>query len=179
MDQVAIGVHIKKIRMQQKRTQQEIADYCGFTKSHLSKIEKGKVMPSIGVLAKIADSLNTKISFLLDEEQHKTVSHDAGDQIQRQMIRTSKGYSIYPFASSQEDKVMQPFYFETHKSEHQLHKTTHEGEEFIYILEGEMILKVGSEEYHLVAGDGLYFDARFEHQTIPLTETVKVLDIFS
>jgi mannose-6-phosphate isomerase-like protein (cupin superfamily) len=58
-----------------------------------------------------------------------------------------------------------------------LHKTTHEGEEFLYILEGEMILKIGEDEYHLKTGDGFYFDGRMEHQTIPLSEVVKVIDI--
>ena len=179
MDAIAIGLHIKKIRLQQKRTQQEIADFCGFTKSHLSKIESGKVMPSIGVLAKIAEALQTKISFLLDEENHKDITYDSKVEIQTKMIKTSKGYSIYPFASTQEDKVMQPFLFETHKKDHKLHSTIHEGEEFLYILEGEMILKIGTEEYHLCEGDGLYFDARLEHETRPLTETVRVLDILS
>ena len=41
-----------------------------------------------------------------------------------------------------------------------------------------MILKIGKKEYHLKAGDGLYFNARYEHQTIPLTDTVKVLNLF-
>jgi len=179
MNAIGIGLHIKKIRLQQKRTQQEIADFCGFTKSHLSKIEKGKVMPSIGVLSRIAESLQIKISYLLDEENHKDITHDTHEEIQTKMIKTSKGYSIYPFASAQENKVMQPFLFETHKKEHKLHTTIHEGEEFLYILEGEMILKLGTEEYHLRKGDGLYFDAHLEHETIPLTDTVKVLDILS
>jgi transcriptional regulator with XRE-family HTH domain len=177
MDPVAIGLHIKKIRLQQKRTQEDIATFCGFTKSHLSKIEKGKVMPSIGVLAKIADSLNIKISFLLDEDNHKDITLDSAEAVSTQLIKTSKGYKMFPFASSQEDKVMQPFYFETRKADHKLHKTTHEGEEFLYILEGEMILKIGEDEYHLKTGDGFYFDGRMEHQTIPLSEVVKVIDI--
>ncbi len=179
MDSVAIGLHIKKIRLQQKRTQQEIADFCGFTKSYLSKIERGRVMPSIGVLAKIANFLNIKISHLLDEETSKDISHDKKAHIETQLIKTSKGYSIFPFASNQEEKVMQPFYFVTNKKDHVLHKTIHEGDEFFYIIEGEMLLKIGTEEYHLCAGDGIYFDARIEHQTIPLTEVVKVLDICS
>ncbi len=179
MNPETIGLHIKKIRLQQKRTQQEIADFCGFTKSYLSKIEKGKVMPSIGVLAKISNFLNIKISYLLDEELFKEISHDKKAKIETQLIKTAKGYSMYPFASNQENKDMQPFYFVTNKNEHVLHKTTHEGDEFFYVLEGEMLLKIGSEEYHLCAGDGLYFDARIEHQTIPLTETVKVIDVCS
>lgn len=179
MDQVAIGLRIKKIRIQQRRTQQDIADFCGFTKSHLSKIEKGKVMPSIGVLAKIANSLSIKISILLDEEHHETITHDAEDRIADNLITTANGYSIYPFAASQEDKNMQPFFFVTRKDEHRLHTTTHDGDEFLYILEGEMLLRIGAQEYHLKAGDGLYFNGQEEHQTVPLTDVVKVIDIIS
>ncbi|MFO7731173.1 MAG: cupin domain-containing protein, partial [Spirochaetia bacterium] len=58
-----------------------------------------------------------------------------------------------------------------------LHTTAHESEEFIYVLEGEMILKIGATEYNLKAGDGLYFNARYEHQTIPISDTVKVIDV--
>ncbi len=179
MNPEIIGLHIKKIRLQQKRTQQDVADYCGFTKSHMSKIEKGKVMPSIGVLAKIADFLNTKVSILLDEEKHEDLILDKKQAVESQMIKTSKGYSVFPFAAGHEDKKMQPFYFVTRKDEHKLHKTTHEGEEFMYVLEGKMILKIESKEFTLSEGDGFYFDARLEHQTIPLTETLRVLDIFS
>jgi len=42
-----------------------------------------------------------------------------------------------------------------------------------------MILKIGDQEYHLKEGDGIYFNGSMEHQTIPLSETVKVLDIIS
>jgi mannose-6-phosphate isomerase-like protein (cupin superfamily) len=73
---------------------------------------------------------------------------------------------------------MQPFLFISEKSKHVPHTTCHESEEFFYVLEGEMILKIGKKEYHLKTGDGLYFNARYEHQTIPLTETVKVLNVF-
>lgn len=179
MNPEIIGLHIRKIRLKQKRTQQEIADYCGFTKSHLSKIEKGKVMPSIGVLAKIANSLNTKVAILLDEEKHEDIVLNEKEEVESQMIKTSKGYSVFPFAAGHEEKVMQPFYFVSHKKDHQLHKTTHEGEEFMYILEGEMTLIIGKKEYHLSEGDGFYFDARLEHQTVPLTENLRVLDIIS
>ena len=179
MNQVNIGLRIKRMRLQQRRTQQEIADFCGFTKSHLSKIETGKVMASIGVLAKISESLNTKISILLNEENHKEVFIDRQDEVESQLQKTSKGYSVYPFAAGKDDKKMQPFYFVTRKEDHILHTTTHEGEEFFYIIEGEMILKIGTNEYHLKEGDGFYFDTRYEHQTIPLSEVVRVLDIFS
>ncbi|MGC9311106.1 MAG: helix-turn-helix domain-containing protein [Sediminispirochaetaceae bacterium] len=178
MNKYDIGIHIKKIRLEQRRSQQEIADYCGFTKSHLSKIENGRVVPSIGALDKIAEALNTRVSILLGEEAHKEVVLTSHEEALEGLIRTAQGYQIYPYASDYDEKKMQPFLFLTSKKKHKLHTTAHESEEFIYILEGEMILKIGSNEYHLKEGDGIYFNARYEHQTIPLSENLKVLDIF-
>ncbi len=178
MDNSNIGVHIKKLRVDQRRSQQEIADYCGVTKSHLSKIENGKVLPSLGVLDKIAEALNTKLSILLGEEQHKDIVFTPHDEALKGLIKTAKGYKIYPYAADNGDKRMQPFLFYTNKKQHKLHFTAHDSEEFIYVLQGEMMFKIGGEQYHLKEGDGIYFDAKYDHQTIPLSEDLKVLDIF-
>lgn len=177
MNNEDIGIHIKKLRLEQRRSQQEVADTCGFTKSHLSKIENGKVIPSLGALDKIARTLNTRVGLLLGEEVHQEVVHNPVDMAESGLIKTAKGYSMFPYASDYGDKKMQPFLFLSKKNEHKLHTTAHESEEFIYVLEGEMILKIGTTEYHLKPGDGLYFNARYEHQTIPLTDTVKVIDV--
>lgn len=178
MDRKIIGVHIKKMRLEQRRSQQEIAEACGFTKSHLSKIENGKVVPSIGALDKIAESLNTRVSFLLGDEEHKEVVLTSHQEALDSLIKTAKGYRVHPYASDYGDKKMQPFLFVTDKKTHKLHTTAHESEEFIYILEGELILRIGTKDYHLREGDGIYFNARYEHQTIPISEHIKVLDIF-
>lgn len=177
MNNEDIGIHIKKIRLEQRRSQQEVADNCGYTKSHLSKIENGKVIPSLGALDKIARSLNTKVGFLLGEEIHREVVHNPVTEAEGGLIKTAQGYSMFPYASEYGDKKMQPFLFLTKKNDHKLHTTAHESEEFIYVLEGEMILKIGATEYNLKTGDGLYFNARYEHQTIPITDTVKVIDV--
>jgi transcriptional regulator with XRE-family HTH domain len=178
MKNIEIGIHIKKVRLQQKRSQKELADACGFTKSHLSKIESGKVVPSLGALDKIAEALRTRVSILLGEDSHEEIVYNSSTQALTEMIETAKGYSIFPFAVEYHEKKMQPFLFITEKAKHVPHTTCHESEEFIYVLEGEMILKIGKKEYNLKAGDGLYFNARYEHQTIPLTDSVKVLNLF-
>ena len=178
MNKKDIGVHIRKIRLEQRRSQQEVADACDFTKSHLSKIENGRVVPSLGALDKIAEALSVKVSFLLGEEIHKEVVLTSNQEALDGLIMTAKGYRIHPYASEFGDKKMQPFLFLTDKKTHKLHTTAHDSEEFIYILEGEMILRIGTSEYHMREGDGIYFNARYEHQTIPISEHVKVLDIF-
>jgi uncharacterized cupin superfamily protein len=55
----------------------------------------------------------------------------------------------------------------------------HSGEEFVYVLEGEMNYRVGSVTHKLGPGDSLYFDAEDEHDFEPLTPEVRFLGIFT
>ena len=58
------------------------------------------------------------------------------------------------------------------------HHVTHEGEEFLYVLEGEMKFQVGSVEYVLQQEDSLYFDAMDEHGIMPTTDEVRYIEVF-
>jgi transcriptional regulator with XRE-family HTH domain len=174
-----IGVRIKKIRTQQKRTLQEIADASGFTKSLLSKIENGVVIPPVATLTKIAKALGVKVSTLVEQEQNGDKIFTPSVEIRPdKLTQTEKGYSIYPFASEHVNKKMQPFLFCGTKGEVLEHTLSHEGEEFIYMLEGEMKFKVGNIEYILKPGDSLYFNSVEGHGVIPLSDEIKYLDIF-
>lgn len=178
MDSFKIGTTIKRLRLAQRRTQQDIATVCSLSKSYLSKIEKGTVLPSLSVLGQIADALGTKVSILVAEEESIDIVHDTKATVYKNMSKTSMGYNIFPFAASITDKNIQPFYFETTKKDHKLNWNSHDDNEFLYIIEGEMYLEIGQKRYHLAQGDGIYFDARVEHLTTPISEVVRVLDIF-
>ncbi len=67
MKNLAIGTHLRKIRIRQNRTIQEIADKCKLSRSMISKIETNKVVPSVSTLVKLAKSLGTNVSALLEE----------------------------------------------------------------------------------------------------------------
>ena len=58
------------------------------------------------------------------------------------------------------------------------HELSHEGEEFIYVIEGEMKMTLGDAEYLLKAGDSMYFNCLQKHGIMPVSEEVKYLDIF-
>lgn len=178
MDLQKIGATIKRIRLAERRTQQDIATMCGLSKSYLSKIESGTVLPSLSVLGQIADALGTKVSVLVAQEEKISIVHEDAEHVLSNLSKTSMGYSIFPFAASINNKKIQPFLFVTKKSEHKLNKNSHDDDEFLYILSGEMFLEIGSKKYHLQEGDGIFFDARIEHMTIPISEEVRVLDIF-
>lgn len=75
---------------------------------------------------------------------------------------------------------MQPFLFVSRKNEKDKRNVfSHNGEEFIFILEGKMNYKVGNTEYTLNEGDSLYFDSIEKHTLSPITDEVKYLAVFT
>jgi transcriptional regulator with XRE-family HTH domain len=173
-----IGARIKKLRINQKRTLQEIADISELSKSMISKIENDKTVPSVAALINIAKALGTSISSLLEGDGSLNSILTTRQTAVDNLISTDKGYSIYPYGSGFHEKKMQPFLFVAKKGEVVPHQLSHEGEEFIYIIRGEMKMQVGEIEYHLKEGDSLYFDALQKHGIMPVSETVTYLDVF-
>lgn len=178
MSKLQIGTHLRKIRVNQNRTIQAIADSCNLSKSMISKIETNKVVPSVSTLVKLAKALGTNVSALLEENGDPTSVMVPAGQAEESLTRTDRGYHMYPFAPEYKNKQMQPFLFVARKGEVKTHHLTHEGEEFIFVIEGKMKFQVGNTEYVLQKGDSLYFNALEPHQVIPVSSTVKYLDIF-
>ncbi len=94
------------------------------------------------------------------------------------LTSTDKGYLIYPYGSGYHEKKMQPFMFVARKGEVKQHEVSHEGEEFIYIISGQMKMQVGEVEYLLKTGDSLYFNSVQKHGIMPVSNEVIYLDIF-
>jgi len=178
MAELNIGSRIRRFRLEQHRTQQEIAHLCGFTKSLLSKIESGKVMPPVATLVKIATALGTKVSALIEVDNSVDTVFATRAEVEENVVKTERGYWIFPFATRYKEKRMQPFLFIARKGEVKEHHLAHAGEEFIYVLQGEMKVQVGRMQYHLETGGSLYFNAADEHQIIPVSKEVKYLNIF-
>jgi transcriptional regulator with XRE-family HTH domain len=175
---IQIGDRIKSLRINQKRTLQEIADSSDLSKSMISKIENNKAVPSIAALVKIAKTLGTNISNLLEQDGWARTVFTTQDEAQRNLTRTEKGYSVFPYAASFHEKKMQPFLFSAKKGEVIPHLLSHEGEEYVFIVSGEMKMTVGEIEYVLKKGDSLYFSSLQKHGIMPVSDEVVYLDIF-
>lgn len=173
-----LGDRIKILRVNQKRTLQEIADASDLSRSMISKIENNKTIPSVAALVKIANALATNISNLLEHDGWLNAIFTPRHNAVENLTKTDKGYSIYPYASEYHEKKMQPFLFTAKKGEVKEHELSHEGEEFIYIVSGEMKMKVGEMEYGMKTGDSLYFNSSQKHGILPITDEVVYLDIF-
>lgn len=173
-----VGDRIKILRINQKRTLQEVADNCGLSKSMISKIENNKTIPSVATLVKIAQTLGTNISNLLEHDGWAKAIVTTREEAEEKLVSTEKGYSIFPYASEFHEKKMQPFLFVAKKGEVIPHQLSHEGEEFIFIVEGTMKMQVADIEYILKSGDSLYFNSLQKHGIIPVSDKVVYIDIF-
>ena len=174
-----LGSRIRKLRRQQHRTLQDVAAICGFTGSLLSKIENGRTVPPVSTLLKIAEALGVRVSSLLDEKaDHGTIYHRMAEE-EAAMVTTSKGYAFVAFAQERPDKAFQPFLFTARRDQVSGQPLSHYGEEFVYMLEGEMRYRVGTVEYILGPGDSLYFDSESEHDLTPISAEVRYLAVFS
>lgn len=175
----AIGRRIKRLRLRQMRTQAEIAALCGLTKSMLSKVESGTAYPSVAAMVRLAEALGTSVAVLMEhrsDDHHPVFVQRA--KAEESMTKSDKGYTVYPYATEFADKKMQPFLFVVKRGQVNKHAVSHPGEEFICVLEGEILFTVGPTEFRMKAGDALFFQALDEHGVMPVTDIAKYIDVF-
>ena len=165
MDEKQIAKNIKKIRLENKLSQEKLAELSGLTKGYISKIEKSDTAPPLSTLSKIASALNADITTLTAEELELPADIDLcivrkgeGKKISS---ATLKGYHYEALAHKKKGKNMEPFLLMPAFEEEAIFM--HEGEEFMFIMEGvhEFIYK--DNKYLLREGDSIYFDSRIPH----------------
>lgn len=166
MDEKTIAENIQQSRKQQKMTLQELADKTGLTKGYLSKIERSEKAPPYSTLNKIAGALGVEITDIFQKNIGTTQDKPIviGKKAEGKIIRESShyvGYDYMVLAADKPGKNMEPFFIFAPFEFPQMFR--HEGEEFIYVLEGTLEFKYGEKTYVLEAGDHLYFDSRTPH----------------
>lgn len=167
MNELLLGRRMREMRHQRTYTLAELGERTELSKSLLSKIETGQVSPPIATLSKIASALEVPIGFFFEEEarQEHAVLVRADE---RQAVAESPHgpeYSYEHLASGGAmPRLMEPFIITLEAgTQRRVNLFDHPGEEFIYVLEGEMAFLFGSTSYHMRVGDSLYFDARVPH----------------
>ncbi len=165
MDEGKIVKKIREMRLQKKFTLQRMADETGLTKGYLSMIESGKKSPPIATLSKIAHALDIDIAAFFNQkkpEDHITLVRK-GDREVIARDGTAFGYHYETVAPAKRQKIMEPFVI-THPPEVDGGWLDHEGEEFLYVLEGKIRFFYSDKEYLLNPGDCIYFDSSIPHR---------------
>jgi transcriptional regulator with XRE-family HTH domain len=165
MDELKIVKKIRSIRLQRKLTLQQVADRTGFTRSYLSMLESGKKSPPIATLSRIARALDVDIAAFFEQktpENRITVVLKGEREV---VVRDGStfGYVYESVAPAKRQKIMEPFVI-THPPGIEGSWSDHEGEEFLYVLEGKVRFFYGEKEYILEEGDCIYFDGSIRHR---------------
>ncbi|MFK7964752.1 MAG: helix-turn-helix domain-containing protein [Burkholderiaceae bacterium] len=167
-----IAFKVSKLRTAQRMTLEKLAAMAGLSKGYLSKIENGRQTPPIATLARIASALNTDVSYFLQE--------DSLDQTERvSVVRVAErrsikrggsqfGYDYKSLAHKRRFKRMEPFVFSFPSKTGSKKRFEHDGEEFLYVLSGQIEFEVGEDKdsrtWVLEPGDCVYFDSSLPHR---------------
>lgn len=170
LKELNLGQKIKGLRERLGLSLQEVADKTNFSKPILSQIENDVVAPPVATLLRIAKALNVNISYFFQEEESGNKAVIVRKNERKQVFRrihedpSKIGYYYEALAYPKADKRMEPFHvrFEAVKKE-DLVFLTHRGEEFVFILEGQLEFNYEDQVYLLEPGDSLYFDSSFPH----------------
>jgi transcriptional regulator with XRE-family HTH domain len=168
-----IGSRIKELRSDSALTQKVLAGVTGLSPALISRIENGLSMPSIPTLQIIADSLKTEIGFFFAEREEKgyILSHvgERREVVSRSGPHGKIAYVIELLTEGMENFFMEPFIVTLVGEEGAVESRTHNGQEFMYVLEGRTCLTLGSKEFILRKGDAAYWNGSVPHKAIGLT----------
>jgi transcriptional regulator with XRE-family HTH domain len=164
--EVAIGHQVRRFRQDLDMTVAEVAKLAGLSSGMLSKIENGMTSPSLATLRALSRALNVPVTsfFRKFEEQRDATYVKAGEglPIERRGTRAGHLYHLLGHSVGHRTSVEPYLITLTEKSE-VFPLFQHSGTEFIYVLEGRVIYRHGSQTYDMGPGDSLFFDSDVPH----------------
>jgi len=164
-----IGARIRGFREQRGMSLEELADRTGLEDRFVRAVEQENVYPSLGPLLKIARTLGIRLGTFLDDQ----VTDDPlvvrlEDRKEELSMLTRKGRPValnfYSLGRGKSDRHMEPFFIEVlPESAAEKKLSSHEGEEFIVVLSGEIEVIYGQETHVLKTGDSIYYNSVVPH----------------
>ena len=163
-----VGSKIKGIRESKNLTIEEIAESSGLSVEQITSIENDQNLPSLGPLIKIARALGVRLgTFMDDNDALGPVVCRAADRERNSSISFSNGASdarkhmeYHPLAQQKAGRHMEPFVININPEDNPDFKlSAHEGEEFIFVMNGEVEIEYGKEKYLLKEGDSIFYDS--------------------
>ncbi|MGE0085094.1 MAG: helix-turn-helix domain-containing protein [Desulfococcaceae bacterium] len=154
-----VGKKIKKVRTEKNITLEMVANETGYAVDYLKDVEAGKEMPPVGALLQIAKALEIDTGFFL-REQEATMKERV-----KQYTKRTNDYAYETLTPGAENKHLKAFRVTIDpKKEHTGVGYQHEGEEFNYVLKGQIEVIVGDHVNTLKQGESLHFNSAIKHQ---------------
>jgi transcriptional regulator with XRE-family HTH domain len=162
-----LSKRLSAVRKEHELSLHALALKTGMTKGFLSLIERGLKVPSISTLLKLSQAYGISVSALLDTAKSQEPVYSLVKRGERRKYAregSPYGYRYEAIAFHKERKRMEPFVVQPPL---RLPRTffQHQGDEMVYVLEGNVEIHLEREHIRLQAGDCLYFDAATPHRS--------------
>jgi DNA-binding transcriptional MerR regulator/quercetin dioxygenase-like cupin family protein len=155
----AIGAHLRQLRGRKRLSLAEVAEAVGISVGFLSALERSQMSGSVGTLRKLARFYKTNI---LDFFDARGTNSRQVRPSERKVLEAGTGVRMELLAWG--NPVMEPHLFRIAPQAGSGDSYAHEGEEFIYVLRGELEICVDGEQYRLKSGDSFYFESATPHR---------------
>ena len=165
---VKVGERVKRVRESRGLSLQDISLRTDIDVSMLKQIEEGALAPPLGTVIKLAKALEMKIGYFISGEEDRAytiVRRDDRKVVSRYDSKRAKyyGYEYESLAPHKKDRHMEPFLVTLEPAETEEERSAHDGQEFIFVLEGNMEVRLGEEIHVLEPGDTIYYDSTIPH----------------
>lgn len=155
-----IGSKIKQLRTQKQMTLKDMSEKTNLSIGFLSQLERGLTSVATDSLAKISDVLDVELTyFFIRPKEHKRPVLRSYEKEVFDICNSS--FINYHLSSNLTDKIMLPRLIELlpSKSDEEICSYVHEGEEFVYVLEGTLTLFLGEEQIDMYPGDTVHYNS--------------------
>ncbi|AQS59085.1 DNA-binding protein [Desulforamulus ferrireducens] len=173
-----IGKKIKELRNNKKMTLKNLSELTGLSTGFLSQLERGLTSIATDSLANVAEALEVDLSYFIKPQRKR--SHIVRSY-EKELFRVENRFIQYLLSSDVQDKAMMPRIIELLpiNSEENINQYPHEGEEFVYVLEGTLTLLINDHQYELFPGDSAHYSSRLAHNWANYTNKLTRLLVVS
>jgi DNA-binding XRE family transcriptional regulator len=167
-----IGSKIKTVRQAKQLSLEEVAERSGLSAEQIERIENDTNLPSLSPLIRIARVLGVRLGTFLDDQpelgpvicRKSDSREETGISFSNNAATSHKHMEYHPLSQDKSGRHMEPFLIDIAPSKNaDFILSTHEGEEFIYVLEGIVEINYGKHTYVLEEGDSIYYDSIVAH----------------
>jgi transcriptional regulator with XRE-family HTH domain len=165
-----VGKKIKSIRETKNISIEELSERSGLSGIQITSIEESENLPSLAPLIKIARVLGVRLGTFLDDNDElgpvvcKKNEKKEGISFSSGAVNARTHMEYFSLAGDKSGRHIEPFLIEIQPDEtKKFILSAHEGEEFIYVLEGEIEINYGKNTYALSKGESIFYDSIIEH----------------
>ena len=161
-----VGKRVKKYREKLGLSQEQLAANTALDLEFIKDIEDGVVYPPVGSLIKLSRALGQRLGTFMDDQfvpDPVIVRNNSRIEETSNSREGAKGhYHYYPLGKGKTDRHMDPMLIYIEEDENK-EMSTHEGEEFMAVIDGKILVKYGQEQYILEQGDSVYYNSVVPH----------------